>query len=209
MVLVGHDAVEAVLIGAGVLLVVLVVEHVGLFGVEMGIGEIQSSRFELLNVLVGDVAVGLFREPEYFNLILWHEDLLATVGRSSSALARVRDGVSIGKAIGAGKRGGSHSLGFSIIYPARPIVLSCRRPLGPPLAVPPVVGRRTPLWLDRLPPKGGFSRGEPGGVPHRERATLHHSNDRTALICTLGVFQFQACTYRPPPDASIGGVRLG
>ena len=47
VVLVGHDAVEAVVIGPRVLLVVLVIEDVGLLGVEVRVGEIQAPRLVL------------------------------------------------------------------------------------------------------------------------------------------------------------------
>ena len=72
-----------------------------------------------------------------------------------------------------------------------------------------MAGRRTRSSSDRLPPKSGFSRGEPGGVPHRERATLYHGNNRMALVCTLGVFGLFACARRPGPDASMSAVRPG
>ena len=69
VVLVGHDAVETHLVGQGVLLVVLVIEDAGLVGVEIGVGEPQAARVELLQVLVGHVAVGLLREPVDFGLV--------------------------------------------------------------------------------------------------------------------------------------------
>src|SRR6266566_3951410 len=63
MVLVAHDAVEAHFIGQGVLLMVLIVEHMRLLGVNMGVGETETPRRVLFQVGVGDVAVGLFRKP--------------------------------------------------------------------------------------------------------------------------------------------------
>ena len=67
--LVGHDAVEAYLVGQDILLVVLVVENAGLFGVKMGVGEAQAAGVVLLQVLVGDVSVGLLGEPVDFRLV--------------------------------------------------------------------------------------------------------------------------------------------
>ena len=61
----------------------------------------------------------------------------------------------------------------------------------------------------QAPAKGGFSRGEPGGVPQRERAMLHNANNRTALVSTFGVFGLSACAYRPPPKESLSAVQLG
>jgi hypothetical protein len=61
----------------------------------------------------------------------------------------------------------------------------------------------------QAPAKDGFSRGEPGSVPQRERTTLHNANNRTALVSTLGVFGLSACAYRPPPKESMSAVRLG
>ena len=67
--LVAHDAVETHLVGKGILLVVLVVENVGLLRVEVGVGEAQTPGIVLLQVLAGDVAVGLFREPVNLRLV--------------------------------------------------------------------------------------------------------------------------------------------
>jgi len=63
VVLVGHDAVEAHLIGEGILLMVLDVQHVGLLGIEMGVGKAQTSRIVLVEVLIGHITVGLLRKP--------------------------------------------------------------------------------------------------------------------------------------------------
>ncbi len=42
MVLIAHDAVKAHVIGQGVLLMILIVKHVGLFRIEVGIGKAQT-----------------------------------------------------------------------------------------------------------------------------------------------------------------------
>jgi hypothetical protein len=57
--LVGHDAVEANLIGEGILLMVLIVEHVCLVGIEMGVGKAETARLVLVEILIGDIPVGL------------------------------------------------------------------------------------------------------------------------------------------------------
>src|SRR5712691_6012087 len=47
MVLIRHDTIESDLIGPGVLLMVLVVEHMGLVGVEKGVREAEAARLIL------------------------------------------------------------------------------------------------------------------------------------------------------------------
>jgi len=42
---------------------VLIVEHMGLLGVKMGIGEAETPGIILFQIGVGDVAVWLFRKP--------------------------------------------------------------------------------------------------------------------------------------------------
>ena len=59
VVLIGHYAVESGLVGHGVLLVVLVVEMVGLFRIEVGVGEVQPTRLELVNVLFVQLRIWL------------------------------------------------------------------------------------------------------------------------------------------------------
>jgi hypothetical protein len=76
MVLVAHDAVEADLIGPGVLLVILIVEDVGFLRIKMGVGEAETPRLILFQVSVGDVAVGLLRKPIDFDMILGSSELL-------------------------------------------------------------------------------------------------------------------------------------
>jgi hypothetical protein len=53
MVLIGHDAIEAYLISQGILLMVLVVQDMGLFWVEIPVREAQAPR---------DVAIRLLSE---------------------------------------------------------------------------------------------------------------------------------------------------
>ena len=74
--LVAHNAVEAHLIGQGVLLVVLVVEDAGLVGVKIGVGETQAAGVVLLQVGVGYVAVGLLGEPVNFRLVFGSRKLI-------------------------------------------------------------------------------------------------------------------------------------
>ena len=66
---------------------------------------------------------------------------------------------------------------------ADPHVLSCRR--NRPLVVRTACGgsKEDPHGSAEAPAGGGFSRGEPGGVPHDERATLNHgpADNRMAL----------------------------
>jgi hypothetical protein len=77
MVLVAHDAVEAHLISPGVLLMVLIVEHMGFLGVKIRVREAETSRLVLFQVGVGDVAVGLLRKPVDFYVILGSGELLS------------------------------------------------------------------------------------------------------------------------------------
>jgi hypothetical protein len=76
VVLVAHDAVKAYLIGPGILLVILIVEHMGLLRVKMGVGEAETPRLILFQVSVGDVTVGLLRKPIDFDMILGSSELL-------------------------------------------------------------------------------------------------------------------------------------
>src|SRR5262249_1965770 len=69
-------AVEANLIGQGILLMVLIVQDMGLLRVKIGVGEAETPRLILLQVGVGDVAVGLLREPVDFDMILRSGELL-------------------------------------------------------------------------------------------------------------------------------------
>ena len=85
MVFVAHDTVESHFVGQGVLLVVLVVQHAGFLGVEVGVGESETPRLELLQVCVGNVPVRLLGEPVYLRLVfgsgqlLYHRPFLLTV----------------------------------------------------------------------------------------------------------------------------------
>ncbi len=76
MVLVAHDAVEAHFISQGVLLMVLIVQNMGLLGIKIGVGEAETPRRVLLQVGVGDVAVGLLRKPVDLYAILGSGELL-------------------------------------------------------------------------------------------------------------------------------------
>jgi hypothetical protein len=69
MMLIGHDAVEANLIGEGVLFMILVVQDMGLLRVKVRVRKAQPPRIVLGQILIGDVAIGLLREPEYLNAI--------------------------------------------------------------------------------------------------------------------------------------------
>jgi hypothetical protein len=51
-----------------------------LFGVKMGVGEAETPRLVLLQVGVGDVAVGLLRKPVHFDVILRSGKLLDHTG---------------------------------------------------------------------------------------------------------------------------------
>jgi hypothetical protein len=76
MVLIAHDAVKADFIGQGVLLVILVVEHVGFRRIKIGVGKTQTPRLVLSQIRVRDVAIGLLRKPIDFDLILRPCELL-------------------------------------------------------------------------------------------------------------------------------------
>ena len=78
--LVAHDAVKAHRIGEGVLLMVLIVEMMGLLRVKMGVRKTETARLVLLQVGVGDVAVGLLRKPVDFDVILRSGKLLDHTG---------------------------------------------------------------------------------------------------------------------------------
>jgi hypothetical protein len=67
--LIGHDAVETHLIGQGILLMVLVVQHVRLLGIEMGVGKAETSRIVPVEIRIGNITVGLLREPIDFYLL--------------------------------------------------------------------------------------------------------------------------------------------
>ena len=88
VVLVGHDAVEIDLVRQLVLVVVVGVEDVGLFGVEIGVGEVHPTRFPPFEVILGDVAIGLFGKPEYFELVS-HDVCSFWVARGSASGGRV------------------------------------------------------------------------------------------------------------------------
>jgi hypothetical protein len=60
---------EAYLIGEGILLMVLVVQHVCLHGIEMSIGKAETSGIVLVEVLIGNITVGLLRKPKDFYLL--------------------------------------------------------------------------------------------------------------------------------------------
>src|SRR5262249_59150584 len=64
VMLVGHDAIEAHLIGESILLMVLIVQYVRLLGIEMGVGKAETSRIVLVEVLIGNITVGLLRKPK-------------------------------------------------------------------------------------------------------------------------------------------------
>ena len=70
MMLIAHDSVKAHFVSPGVLVMVLVVEYVGFFRVEVGVGEPETPRVVLIKKLVVYVAVGLLREPVDFYLSL-------------------------------------------------------------------------------------------------------------------------------------------
>jgi hypothetical protein len=95
VVLVAHNAVEAHLIGPGVLLVVLIVEHMGLLRVKMGVGEAETPRLIRFQVSVSDVAIGLLRKPIDLDVILGagkllgHDCLLSVVWPSIPHLIRL------------------------------------------------------------------------------------------------------------------------
>jgi hypothetical protein len=67
--LVGHDAIEAHRIGEGILLMVLVVQHVGLLRIKMGVGKAETSRIVLVEVRIGNIPVGLLRKPIDLDLL--------------------------------------------------------------------------------------------------------------------------------------------
>ena len=105
--LVAHYAVEADLISQGVLLMVLVVEDAGLVGVKISVGETQAAGVILLQVGVGDVAVGLLGEPVNFRLVFgsgklidhssllsrrWWRRIWARTGEDSGGRLRLSSG---------------------------------------------------------------------------------------------------------------------
>ena len=59
MVLVGHDAIESRFVGHGVLLVVLVIEMVGFFRIEIGIGKVEAAGVVPADVLFVQMGVRL------------------------------------------------------------------------------------------------------------------------------------------------------
>jgi hypothetical protein len=67
--LVGHDPVEAYLVRQNVLFMVLVVQHMSLFRVEVCVGKEQSAGVILFQVFVPDVPVGLLGKPEHFDFV--------------------------------------------------------------------------------------------------------------------------------------------
>ena len=69
--LIGHDAVETYLVGQGILFMVLVVEHMGLFRVEVSVGRGQTSRLEFFQLTVGYISLSLLQKPVNIHLVLW------------------------------------------------------------------------------------------------------------------------------------------
>ena len=67
---VAHDTVKAHLIGEGVLLMGLIVQHVGLFRIEMAVEKAETPGVILRDVFTRDVAVGLLNEPEDLHPVL-------------------------------------------------------------------------------------------------------------------------------------------
>ena len=88
MVLVGHDAVQARLVGHPVLLVVLVVQLVGLLWVEVGIWKVEASRLVPADILFIQVGVGLLGMEKDFHRI-FHDNRSCRV--DWSVLREVRD----------------------------------------------------------------------------------------------------------------------
>jgi hypothetical protein len=60
VVLVGHNPVKAHLIGPGVLVMVVAIEHVGLFGIKVGVGEVHTTRLVGRQIVFRNMAIGLF-----------------------------------------------------------------------------------------------------------------------------------------------------
>ncbi len=75
--LVGHDSVEAHRIGAGILLVILIVQGVGSLRIKIGVRECETRRV-LFEVRVADVTVRLLRVEIDFDLI--HRYFLLVIG---------------------------------------------------------------------------------------------------------------------------------
>ena len=57
--LIRHDAVKTHLIGEGILLMVLIVQYVCLLGIKMGVGKAETSRIVLVEILIGNIPIGL------------------------------------------------------------------------------------------------------------------------------------------------------
>jgi hypothetical protein len=81
VVLVGHDSIKAHLIGAGILLVILIVQGVGSLRIKIGVREGETRRV-LFEVRFGDVTIRLLRVEVDFNLI--HRYFLLVIGVRSS-----------------------------------------------------------------------------------------------------------------------------
>ena len=69
VVLVGHNAVKPHLIGQLVLVVVVGVEDVRLLRVKVGVGKVHPPRLVGSQVILGDMAVGLFGKPENLKFV--------------------------------------------------------------------------------------------------------------------------------------------
>ncbi len=69
MVLVGHYPVDARFISEGVLLVVLVIQHVGFFGIEEGVRKAKTPGIVLVYILLFDVDIGLLGVEEDLNSV--------------------------------------------------------------------------------------------------------------------------------------------
>jgi hypothetical protein len=75
MVLIGHDPVEADLIGPGILLMILVIQRVRLPGIEIPVGKVETPGGVLGQVRLLHRRVGLLGMKEDFHLLL-HQSLL-------------------------------------------------------------------------------------------------------------------------------------
>ena len=67
--LIGHYAVQPRLVGHCVLLMVLVIEMMGLFRVEVGVGEIQPPGVVLRDVVHVQVGIGLLGMEKDFHRV--------------------------------------------------------------------------------------------------------------------------------------------
>jgi hypothetical protein len=85
VVLVGHDTVEADLIGESILFVILVIQDMGLLWIEVGVRKAQTPGIVLGQIRIGDVAIGLLREPEHFYAV-FHSYLPSCLALSACGL---------------------------------------------------------------------------------------------------------------------------